>query len=259
MAHSLEVRVPVPRSRRHEPRLRAADAAQGARAPEEGAAAEGGRAAPAARDHPREEARLLDSGRGVAARRARAVRARDALGRDAAAPGLLRAGAVTRLLDEHVAGGRLEPPALGAARVHALVRTAGRAGAAAPTIRPDGGARRMRDFRVRAGLPAHRVATQLVEAVLRGARRRRPGCRSTRRRARRRGAGARCALDDDEPVAIVEVTESRMPAARSTSSSRGRRRGLRVGRGLALRTSASSSEIEPDTLIEAVRFRVVSA
>ena len=69
---------PVPRPARDEPRLRAADAAQGARPREEGAAAEGRRAAPAARGRARAQARLLDSGGGVAARRARAVRARDA-------------------------------------------------------------------------------------------------------------------------------------------------------------------------------------
>ena len=141
MAHSLEVRVPFLDPLVDEPRLRATDATQGSRAPEEGPAAQGGRAAAAARDHPREEAWFLDPGGGVAARRARAVRARDALGRDAAAPGLLRAGArdaAPRRARRRPGG--LEPAALGPARVHALVRTARRAGAAASAVRPDGDA-----------------------------------------------------------------------------------------------------------------------
>ena len=74
--------------RRRRVRVLAAGAAQGARLLEEAAAAEGGRAAAAGRGRARPQARLLDPGGGVAARRARAVRARDALGRDAAAAGL---------------------------------------------------------------------------------------------------------------------------------------------------------------------------
>ena len=63
----------------------------------------------------------------------------------------------------------LEPAAVGAARVHALVRTAGRAGAAAPTIRPDGGARRMSDLPpFELGYPRTELRRQLVDAVLRG-------------------------------------------------------------------------------------------
>ena len=91
MAHSLEARVPYPRHGRDESRARASDPTQDPRPLEEGPAAQGSRAAPAARDRPRQEARLLDPGRGLAPRRARAVRAADALARDAAAPGLLPA------------------------------------------------------------------------------------------------------------------------------------------------------------------------
>ena len=70
-------------------RVRPLDPPQGARALEEGTAAQGSRAARPARSRARPQARLLDSGRGVAARRAPAVRPRDALRRDAPAPGLL--------------------------------------------------------------------------------------------------------------------------------------------------------------------------
>ncbi len=52
----------------------------------------------------RTQARLLDPRRRVAARRARAVRARDALRRDDPPPGLLPARRRHELLDEHVAG-----------------------------------------------------------------------------------------------------------------------------------------------------------
>ena len=105
MAHSLEARVPFLDSVVTNFALRAADEAQGARALEEGAAAQGGRAAAAARGRARAQARLLDPRRRVAARRARAVRARDALAGDAArARGSSSPTPVTRLLDEHVAG-----------------------------------------------------------------------------------------------------------------------------------------------------------
>ncbi len=122
----------VPRPGGDELRVRAADEAQGARPVEEGAAAQGGRAAAAARGRARAEARLLDSGGGMAARRSRAVRARDALGGDGPAPGVLPAGgglAADRRPRRRRRGP--EPPAVGAARVHALVRAARRAGAAA--------------------------------------------------------------------------------------------------------------------------------
>ena len=65
----------VPRSRRRRPCAIAADPPQGPRAAEEGPAAEGRGAAPAAADRLRAQARVLDPGRGLAPRRARAVRA----------------------------------------------------------------------------------------------------------------------------------------------------------------------------------------
>ena len=88
MAWSLETRVPFMDTGGRELRVLAARAAQGARPLEEAAAAEGGRAAAAARGRERSQARLLDPRGGVAARRARAVRARDARAGDAPAPGL---------------------------------------------------------------------------------------------------------------------------------------------------------------------------
>ena len=91
MAHSLEARVPyldtvvtnlaLALPTRHKVRGLV----------EEGSAAQGGGAVAPARDRARQEARLLDSGRGLAARRARTVRARDAVRGDPPAAGLLRA------------------------------------------------------------------------------------------------------------------------------------------------------------------------
>ena len=118
----------VPRPGRDELRARAAASPPGARAAQEGAAAQGGRAARPEPDRARQEARLLDPGRGVAARRARAVRARDAVAGLASPPGLLPARG-----REHAArpprrrpGGPL-PPALGPAGLHALARATRRA------------------------------------------------------------------------------------------------------------------------------------
>ena len=68
---------------------------------------QGGRAAASARGRPRPQARLLDPRGGVAARGARAVRARDARARRrSAARASSTPTAVTRVLDEHVAGRR---------------------------------------------------------------------------------------------------------------------------------------------------------
>ena len=82
---------PVPGLGRDELRVLAAGAPQGARPLEEAAAAPSGRAAAAARGRARPQARLLDPGRRLAARRARAVRARDAVRRHDPPPGLLPA------------------------------------------------------------------------------------------------------------------------------------------------------------------------
>ena len=95
----------VPRPGRDELLVRAPEPAQGARPQEEGPAAQGRGAADPARAAAAAQARLLDSRGRLASRRARAVRARDALGRHACAA---RASSgpttVTRLLDDHVAG-----------------------------------------------------------------------------------------------------------------------------------------------------------
>src|SRR5438477_358796 len=131
-------------SRRDELRVRPARAPQGAWSREEGAAAEGGRAAPAARDCARPQTRLLDSRRRLAPRRARSVRARDALAGDAALTGFLRAEArpaATRRARRRRAG--LEPPALGIARVHAVVRAPRAAGATVAAFRTHGSAARL--------------------------------------------------------------------------------------------------------------------
>src|SRR5207253_3613957 len=84
------------------------------------------------------QARLLDPRRSLAARRAGAVRPRDALGGDSPAPGLLP----TRgrpAPDRRPQRGprRPEPPALGPARLHALARAACRAHAR-PAARAQG-------------------------------------------------------------------------------------------------------------------------
>src|SRR5581483_2354033 len=91
------------------------------------------------------QARLLDPRERVAARRARAVRARDPLVRDAPPPGLLpprRRAATPRRARLRRRGS--QPPHLGAARVHAVVRAPRRAGAAASPLRAHGGAARVR-------------------------------------------------------------------------------------------------------------------
>ena len=161
--------------------------------------------------------------------------------------GFFRPEPVTRLLDEHVAGARgLEPAALGAARVHALVRAAGGAGAAAATIRPDGGARGMNVApSVRARLPADGAAPRSSSTRCCAARRpRQPGLLEDYEAEGEEvdAPGSRCALlgYDDEPVAVVEVTEARHPARRGDGRAiRPRRgRGLRVGGRLARRARA---------------------
>src|SRR5581483_4480512 len=118
---------PVHGHGRRELRVLAAGAPQGARALEEAPAAARGRAAAAARGRPRSEARLLVSRSGVAARRARAVRPRHALGRHAPPPGLLppRRGREADRRARRRPGGPVAA-AVGAARVHTLARSARR-------------------------------------------------------------------------------------------------------------------------------------
>src|SRR5439155_4444272 len=134
----------LPRLGGDELRLRAAREAQGARAFEEGAAAQGGRAIASARGRARAQAGLLDPGGCVAPRRARAVRARDAVTRDPALAGVLPARACDAPARRaRRRRGGLEPPALGAALGHALARAPRRAGAAAASVGADGGAARL--------------------------------------------------------------------------------------------------------------------
>src|SRR5207244_8035787 len=109
------------RHRRLEPGARAPRPAEGARAREEGAAPARGRAAPAAEDRPRAQARLLDPRERLAARRAGAVRARRPLARDRRAPGLLPAGRGRTCPRRPRLGPRgPKPTALGPPRLHAL-------------------------------------------------------------------------------------------------------------------------------------------
>ena len=123
MAHSLEARVPFLDPVVTNFALALPVPPPRARPAQEGAATQGGRAARAEPDRARQEARLLDPGRGLAARRARAVRPRDAERRDAAPSGLLPARGRDRA-DRPARRRRGGPlaPALGPARVHALAR-----------------------------------------------------------------------------------------------------------------------------------------
>src|SRR5205807_3825658 len=106
-----------------EPRTRIADPPQGARPAEESLVAEGGGAASARCDRSRQEARLLDSRGRLAARRARAVRARDAVAGDTAWPGFLPPGSrEAHHRRPRRSSRRSESAAMGPARIHAVVR-----------------------------------------------------------------------------------------------------------------------------------------
>ena len=145
---------------------------------------QGGRAAAAARGRARPQARLLDPGGRVAARRARAVRARDARAGDdppaglpAAAGGHARARRPRRRPRGPLA------PALGPARVHALVRAPRRG---RPPRR-----RRSRQCRRDEGLGRHdgeRASARLPAARRAAARRRATRSRSPRATTRRRSS-----------------------------------------------------------------------
>ena len=256
----------VPRSSGYELCLRAADEAQGARPVEEGAAPQGGRAAPPARGRARQEARLLDPGGGMAARRPRAVRARDAFGRHGPAAGILPAGdglAADRRPRRRRRGP--EPPAVGSARVHALVRAARRAGAAAPQLRPDGGAARVSDYPpFGLGYPRTELRRQLVDAVLAGEK------TSTSGLAEEYAAegeavpvaGDRFLLEgfDEEPIAIVEVTEARVVPASEIDVQFARDEGEgfeSVDDWRVAHETFFGRPIRPETEIVAIRFRVV--
>ena len=116
----------VSRPGRDELLVRAPEPAQGARPQEEDPAAEGrGTAASRTSSLTAAQARVLDPRGRLAPRRARAVRAGDALGRDLAPTGLLPARRGDEAAGRPRRGARgPEPPAVGAADVHALARAA---------------------------------------------------------------------------------------------------------------------------------------
>src|SRR5262249_20269852 len=105
---------------------------------------------------------------GLAPRRARAVRPGDVVAGEPAAPGLLpgTAGHAAARRARHRAGG-LEPPAVGAARVHALVRAARRAGTAAARVGADGGARSVKAW-IDITAPAHVLVFRPLVEIMRG-------------------------------------------------------------------------------------------
>src|SRR6185437_16751073 len=142
----------------------------GERAAQEGAAAEGGRSARPRPAHPRQEARLFDPGRRLAARRAGAVRPRDAERRHAATSGLLPArGRHDPDRPPRCRQGRPLAPALGPARVHPLVRAPCRARTAGPARAAPGGARPLTELpEFGLGYPGTDLRRRLVDAVLRG-------------------------------------------------------------------------------------------
>src|SRR5207342_2081244 len=157
---------PVPRPGRDQLLARAGRPAQGARTAQEDSPPQGGSAPDPVRAPGPAQARVLDPGRGLVAGRPRAVRPRDALGGDAPAPGLLPAGggdAADRRPRRRPRGP--EPPALGAARIHAVAR-------AARGANPWGAARaEARSARVKVWVdisaPAHVLVFRPLIAILR--------------------------------------------------------------------------------------------
>ena len=114
---------PLPRPGGGRARAGARDQAEGPGLLQEAPAPPGGRAAGAQGDHPRAQAGLLDPGRGLAPRRPRAVRARCALARDDRASGVPEPGGGDEgARRSHLRQGGPEPPDLGAAQLHPLVR-----------------------------------------------------------------------------------------------------------------------------------------
>ena len=115
------------------------------------------------------------------------------------------------------------------------------------------------------GYPRTELRRQLVDAVLRGDKTATAGLLEDyeaegERSGRCPAPAARCLGYDDEPVAVVEVTESRvLPAAEVDNSSPATKaKASSRSRNGASRTSTSSSaRLTPDTQIVAVRFRVV--
>ena len=167
MAHSLEARVPFLDPAVTNFSFGLPTPAQGARPQEEGAAAQGRGAADPAGAAAAAQARVLDSRGRLASRRARAVRAGDALRRDVAPPGLLPARDGDEADRRPRRGARgPEPPAVGPAHVHALARAARGANA-----RPARGAaaRSARQVKVWVDIsaPAHVLVFRPLIALLR--------------------------------------------------------------------------------------------
>ncbi|HEY6836248.1 MAG TPA: ASCH domain-containing protein [Gaiellaceae bacterium] len=99
---------------------------------------------------------------------------------------------------------------MGPARVHALARAPRRAGAGRADERADGGARPLSDLPpFELGYPRTELRRQLVDAVLRGEKTATAGLAEDEEPVE---AGDRFTLHDfdDEPVAVVEVTEARV-------------------------------------------------
>src|SRR5262249_6043203 len=111
----------------------------------------------------------LDSSRGVAARRARAVRAGDAFAREPATPRFLpaRAGGAAAGRARRGPGG-LEPPALGAAHVHPVVRAPRRRGAASGGVGANGGAGGRVRVCIDITAPAHVLVFRPLVEIMRG-------------------------------------------------------------------------------------------
>ena len=264
MAHSLEARVPFldPVVTNFAFTLPASQRVRGLA--QEGASAEGGRAARAGADHPRQEARLLDPGRGVASRRARAVRERHALRGDAPPAGLLPAGG-REVADRPPRGRRGGPvaAALGAARVHALARAPRRARARGVAERAAGGARPLSDLptlKLELGWPRTELRRRLVDAVLRGEKTATAGLAELEEE--RWSAGDRLTVlgYDDEPVAIAEVVEERVIPAGEIDVQFARDEGEGFESVEDWREAHErffERALPDDTLIVATRFRLV--
>ena len=165
-----------------------------------------------ARDRARPQARLLDPGRGVAARRARAVRARDARGGRAPAAGLLPARAGARDCSTSTSPAREDwsRQLWGLLVVHALVRAPRRA--RGPRRSRERGCRRRCS---REGLDRHDGER---------ARARLPAADRDPARARRRGRDHRARLRADAAAA-------RAARARGGRGDRAARRPLAHGQG----------------------------
>ena len=114
------------------------------------------------------------------------------------------------------------------------------------------------------GFPRTELRRELVDAVLRGEKTATAGLldQYDAEGAQPEPAGTRAALlgYDDEPVAVVEVTETRVVPAEEIDEQFARDEGEgfeSVEDWHATHERFFERTIEPDTLIDAVRFRVV--